>query len=56
MISGHLPPSLVVAKGSAHTHVFILGDDAPQDAILFLELINLLLEVHYFLTELARDG
>ena len=34
----------------------ILGDDAPQDTILFLQLIDLLLEVHYFLTELTRDG
>ena len=34
----------------------MLGDDAPQDTILFPELIYLLLEVHYFLTELARDG
>ena len=33
----------------------LLGDDAPQDTILLLELIDLLLEVHYFLTELTRD-
>ena len=31
-------------------------DDAPQDTILLLELIDLLLEVHTFLAELACYG
>ena len=56
-------PSLAVAKGSDHTRYLvrrwwcdILGDDTPQDTILFLGLIELLLEIHYLLTELTRDG
>ena len=60
------PPSLAVAKWSACTHLimspslrwvlYLLGNNAPQDTILLLELIDLLLEVHIFLAEPACDG
>ena len=34
----------------------ILGNDFLEDAVLLLKLIDLVYEIHYFLTELAGDG